>query len=279
MEKVEFLDKGREWLLIQGPGLLVDLVVFILILVIGAIMVRVLRSVVKKMLQKSKRVSETLEKFVINVLGKVLWVVVLMIALPRLGIDIAPLVAGLGVTGFIIGFAFQESLGNLAAGLMIILNQPFAVGDFIEAGGHSGSVWEINMMATTMTTGDNKKVVIPNRTVWGGPVVNYSAMETRRVDLVIGISYDADIGKAQATINQILKDNTRVLDTPDPIIEVEEMADSSVNLVVRPWCKNADYWKVYFEVNRGVKEAFDREGIEIPFPQIDVHHHGTTKAS
>ena len=275
MQELAMLDKGKEWLVANGPGFVVDLLVFALILFVGAFIIGGLRRVTRSMLERSERVSEALEGFLVNVLGKVLWVLLLMIALPRLGVDVAPLIAGLGVGGFIIGFAFQESLGNLAAGLMIMLNEPFRIGDYVEAGGSAGAINEINMMATTMTTPDNRKVVVPNRSIWGGTIVNYTAMETRRVDLVAGISYGADIGKARDVITSVLEANELVLKDPAWTVEVVEMADSSVNLVVRPWTKTENYWDVYFGVTRAIKEALDNAGIEIPFPQMDIHHHGT----
>jgi small conductance mechanosensitive channel len=225
-------------------------------------------------IKKSGRVSELLESFIVNVTGKVLWVVVIMIAIQRFGIEIGPLIAGLGVTGFIIGFACQESLANLAAGIMIALNQPFQVGDLVELSGVTGFVDETNMMATTLHTPDNKKIVAPNGSVWGSTITNYTALDTRRVDLIMGVSYSSDIGKAKDVIHSALKGNELVLDNPESTVEVVEMADSSVNLVVRPWCKTADYWGVFFSVNRAVKEALDQAGIEIPFPQRDVHHYG-----
>jgi len=274
MKELDWVVKGKEWLITNGADFLVNIVVFLLILFVGAFVIKAMMRVTGMMLEKSKRVTPELEKFTVSVFSKVLWLLLLMIALPRLGVDVTPLIAGLGVGGFIIGFAFQESLGNLAAGLMIMVNAPFKIGDYVEAGGHAGVINEINMMATTMTTPDNKKIVLPNKGVWGGPIVNYTALDTRRVDLVAGISYSSDIGKAREILEGVLKANIKVLDDPAPMIEVVEMADSSVNLVVRPWCKTADYWDVYFSVNRGVKEALDKAGIEIPFPQMDVHHHG-----
>ena len=198
-----------------------------------------------------------------------------MIAIQRFGIEIGPLVAGLGVTGFIVGFACQESLANLAAGIMIALNQPFQVGDLVEISGVTGFVDETNMMATKLHTPDNKRIVAPNGSIWGSTITNYSALDTRRVDLVMGVSYSSDIGKAKEVINSVLKANEMVLYNPEPTVEVVEMADSSVNLVVRPWCKTPDYWNVYFSVNHAAKEALDQAGIEIPFPQMDVHHYGT----
>ena len=189
-------------------------------------------------------------------------------------IDIAPLIAGLGVTGFILGFAFQESLANLAAGVMISLNRPFTVGDFVEVSGGTGVVKELNMMATTLSTPDNKVVIVPNKAVWGSAITNYTAMDTRRVDMVVGISYGADISKAKEVITKVIEGIDQCLADPAPMVEVVEMADSSVNLVARPWSKTADYWDVFFAFHHQIKVALDEAGIEIPFPQMDVHHHG-----
>jgi len=188
----------------------------------------------------------------------------------RLGINIAPLIAGLGVTGFILGFAFQESLGNLAAGMMIALNQPFKVGDYVSAGGVEGSVQELNMMAATLTTADFKKVMVPNKVIWGTPITNYTAMDRRRVEIGVGIAYGADIAKAKRIAMDVLRANPLVMREPEPIAEVLSLGDSSVNLVLRPWTRPEDYWTVFFAVNQAVKEAFDQNEIEIPFPQLVV---------
>jgi len=274
MNELELIKKAQEWAVEHGADLAVSLVVFLLIMLIGAFVVKGLTKMVGKLLSKSDRINETLERFISNVTNKILWVILLMIALPRLGIDIAPLIAGLGVTGFIVGFAFQESLGNLAAGLMIILNAPFEKGDVVEVGGTTGKIEEINMMATTMTSPDNKKIMVPNSKIWGDTITNYTAKDTRRVDLVAGIGYGDDIGKARDLLVEICKKHDLVLKDPAPVVELVEMADSSVNFTVRPWAKTADYWTVYFDLNRTIKESFDANGIEIPFPQMDVHHHG-----
>ena len=272
--ELAYVEKAKEWLVVNGINFLVSVVAFIIILIIGKIVISAICNVVRRALQKSTRVSDMLQGFAVNVVSKILWVIVLMIALQRLGIDIAPLIAGLGVTGFIVGFAFQESLGNLASGLMIALNQPFKVEDFVETGGIGGIVQELNMMATTLITLDNKKVVIPNKSVWGSAITNYTALDKRRVDLGVGISYGSDIAKAKRVINEALKNVPEILSDPPPDVEVEQMADSSVNLVVRPWCKSDDYWTVFFKANQVVKESLDREKVTIPFPQLDVHHFG-----
>ncbi len=275
METVPWVEKGLEWLAVHWVTFAVNVLVLLIILIVGKIVIGMICRVTQRVLDRSDRVSEILESFAVVMLRKVLWILVLVIGLGQLGINVAPLIAGLGIAGFILGFAFQETLGNLASGLMVLVNQPFNKGDYVEAGGVSGVVQDLNMMATTLTTPDNKKVVVPNSSIWGSSITNYTAMETRRVDLVMGISYGSDIGKARDIVTQVLGANEMVLDDPEPTVEVVEMADSSVNFVVRPWCNTPDYWAVYFAVNRAVKEAFDREDIEIPFPQVDVHHYGS----
>jgi len=273
-QELEYVAKIKEWVVVNGADFVVDLVVVILIIAIGHLVIKGTCRALREALQRTGKVSELLDNFILNVVSKVMWVVVIMVAVGRFGVDIGPLIAGLGVTGFIIGFAFQESLGNLAAGMMIALNHPFHVGDFVEVAGLTGVVKEMNMMATTLTTMDNKLIMVPNNTLWGSDIVNYTALDTRRVDMVMGISYGADISKAKEVLMGVCTANPQVLEDPAPVIEVTEMADSSVNLVVRPWCNTADYWGVFFAVNHAAKEALDAAGIEIPFPQMDVHHQG-----
>lgn len=257
----------------RGPSILMNVLSLVLILIISKIIIGAVCRVVLRVLQRADRVNPILENFTVDILRKTLWVITAMIALAHVGIDVGPLVAGLGVAGFVIGFAFQESLGNLAAGLMLTLNQPFTVGDVVEAGGSAGKVMELNLMATTLTTPDNKKVMLPNSSVWGSAITNYTAMETRRVDLVVGIAYGASIEQAKQVISGVVTANEMVLADPEPVIEVVAMADSSVNLVVRPWCETANYWDVYFALHQDIKLALDANGIEIPFPQMDLHHH------
>ena len=240
-------------------------------------MIRTICKVTARVLSDADRVSDILEKFAVDVLRKTLWVFLLMVALSQIGIEMMPIIAGLGVAGFIVGFAFQESLGNLAAGLMVLLNAPFKIGDFVEAAGVSGVVKGLNLMATTLTTPDNKLVICPNSSIWGSSITNYSAMATRRVDMVVGISYSADISEAKTLISGVLAGDDLVLSDLEPVVEVVEMADSSINLVVRPWCKTEDYWAVYFKMNHELKDLLDKNGIEIPFPQMDVHHHNDSE--
>ena len=271
------VDSGREimtvalaWFAENGISFLVNLLTALLLLLVGAHVITLATNATSKALAKTGRVNALLQNFLCSVVNKTAWVLLLMIVLQRLGINIAPLIAGLGVTGFILGFAFQESLGNLAAGMMIAINQPFKVGDYVAVGGIEGSVSELNMMATTLATADNKKVVVPNKVVWGAAITNYSATDKRRVELAIGIAYGEDIGKAKRVAMDVLRAHPLVLKDPAPLVEVLTLGDSAVNLVLRPWSKPTDYWTVYFEALQAVKEAFDKNDIELPFPQLDV---------
>ncbi len=272
---MEWMNEAQAWLATHGTAFVVNLVVFLLVLLVGRIAIGAALRVARQMMERSERVSEMLANFLTSALSKGLWVIVAMIALGQLGIDIAPLIAGVAVLGLIIGFAFQESLSNLAAGIMIVLNQPFQVGDYVEAAGHSGTVSALNFMATSMTTPDNKEIVIPNRHVWGSAITNHTAHDTRRAEWTLGISYDDDIGHAIDTVRAVLREDERVFEEPAPFIEVRELADSSVDLVVRAWTSSADLWPVFFETQRTFKERFDDAGIAIPFPQLDVHHRGS----
>ena len=272
------LAQGREtinialrWFTENGLSFLVNVCVALLLLCAGMSAIRLLTRATGKALAKTGHVNVLLQHFLCSVVNKTAWVLLIMIVLQRLGVDIAPLIAGLGITGFILGFAFQESLSNLAAGMMIAINQPFQVGDFVSVGGISGAVRELNMMAATLATADNVKVVIPNKVIWGSPITNYTATDKRRLEIAVGIAYGADIAKAKRVALEVVRADPRVLADPEPIAEVLSMGDSSVNLVVRPWTTPPDYWPAFFALNQAVKEAFDKNGIEIPFPQMDVH--------
>jgi len=272
------LDEGRqvasrvtEWIAEKGIDFAMNLVIAVVILLLGWLAIKVIDALVRKAILRGKAKNALFVNFVCAVVSKVCWAILLVTVAGRLGVNVGPLIAGLGVTGFILGFAFQESLGNLASGMMIAINEPFKVGDFINAGGIEGVVRELDMMATILTTGDNKKVVLPNKSVWGSPITNYSAMETRRVDVAVGIAYGTDIGKAKEVALETLRAIPGALDTPAPMAEVSRLDDSAVVLTLRVWSKNSDYWPVYFAAQQRVKEAFDNAGVKIPFPQLTVH--------
>ncbi len=273
----EFLEQAWAWVMDKGVEFLANLVMAILILVIGGLVVKLVTAVVRKALRRTKRVNALLESFLCSAVSKTGWIFLFVIALGRLGVDVGPLIAGLGVTGFIFGFAFKDTLSNFASGIMIALNQPFKVGDYVIVGGVEGAVRELNMMATVIATADNKKIVIPNSNVWGGPVTNFSAHDTRRVDMSISIAYGADIDKAREVAIEAVKSladasgRALALADPAPMAEVSSLDSSAIVLTVRAWCRTADYWGVFFGGNQAVKQAFDKAGVAIPFPQMDVH--------
>ena len=273
----EFLEQAWAWGMDKGVEFLANLVMAILILVIGGLVVKLVTAIVRKALRRTKRVNALLESFLCSAVSKTGWIFLFVIALGRIGVDVGPLIAGLGVTGFILGFAFKDTLSNFASGIMIALNQPFKVGDYVIVGGVEGAVRELNMMATVIATADNKKIVIPNSNVWGGPVTNFSAHDTRRVDMSICIAYGADIDKARDVAIEAVKSladasgRTLALADPAPMAEVSSLDSSAIALTVRAWCRTADYWDVFFGGNQAVKQAFDKAGVAIPFPQMDVH--------
>ena len=259
------------WLSEKGVSFAINVVTAILILIAGALVIKLIRGAVARALAKVNKMSKLLSDFLVSVVGKTCWAVLLLLVLQRLGVNVGPLVAGLGITGFILGFAFQETLGSFAAGMMIALNQPFKVGDYVVAGGVEGAVLELNMMATVFATADNKKVVVPNKVVWGSAITNFSALGKRRVDTKICVAYGTDLKKAVDIAGKALKAVPSVLADPAPAVAVASLDDSAVTINLRPWAVCADYWAVYSAAQEAVKKAFDENGITIPFPQIDVH--------
>jgi small conductance mechanosensitive channel len=218
-------------------------------------------------------VDATLSKFISSLVYTILMVFVLLAAISKLGVETASFIAVLGAATFAIGFALQGSLANFAAGVMLMVFRPFKAGDFIEAGGTMGAVKEVGIFNTILTTPDNKKVIVANSSITGGNITNFSAMDTRRVDMTFGIGYGDDIRKAKEVLEKLMAADERVLKDPAVTIAVAELGDNSVNLVCRPWVKSADYWGVFFATHEKVKLTFDAEGISIPFPQRDVHLH------
>ncbi len=240
------------------------------IFVFGKWIAKALTRVVKKAMEHAK-VEATLVSFVGSMVYILLMIVVILAALNNLGVNTTSFVAVMGAAGLAIGLALQGTLSNVGAAVLLILFRPFKVGDFVEAGGTAGVVEEINMFSTIFKTGDNKVVIVPNSSVIGGNIVNYSAKETRRVDWTFGIGYDDDLKLAKKTLEEILKADERIHSDPTPFVAVSELADSSVNFVCRAWVDTPDYWGVYFDTTEKVKLVFDEKGISIPYPQMDVH--------
>ena len=249
----------------------------IVILVIGRIVTSFLTGIISRLMKRAT-VDETLTRFIGKLTKIALLTFVIIAALGTLGVQTASFVAIIGAAGLAVGFALQGSLSNFASGVMLIIFRPLKVGDFVDAGGSTGVIEEISIFNTIMTTIDNKKVIIPNSQITAGSIVNYSAKEERRVDMVFGIGYGDDIKLAKETLMEIVKADSRVLAEPAPIVAVSELGDSSVKFVCRPWVKTADYWGVYFDITEKVKLTFDQKGISIPFPQRDVHLYQVTKA-
>ncbi|MGJ8672847.1 mechanosensitive ion channel family protein [Rubritalea sp.] len=226
---------------------------------------------VRNGLQKQQKGSRIFKDFVIRTTGSVVMVVGFMVVLAGMGVELGPMLAAMGAGGFIIGFALQDTLGNFASGMMIMIYQPFDEGDFVEISGVAGKVDKMSLVSTTMLTMDNKELIIPNKKAWGDTITNYSGRKVRRVDLVFGISYSDDIDKALVILAEVA--NTHSLVLKEPILQtgVHSLGDSSVNLLLRPWVKTVDYWDVYWDLTKMVKQRFDLEGVSIPFPQQDIH--------
>ncbi|WP_319542683.1 mechanosensitive ion channel domain-containing protein [uncultured Pseudodesulfovibrio sp.] len=254
----------------------VKLIVALIIFIVGRIIARYLANLTRKVMLKAK-MDETLGTFLRNIIYYALLAAVIIAALGQAGINVTSFLAVLGAAGLAVGLALKDSLSNFAAGVILIMMNFFKKGDYITAGGESGTVKAISIFNTVLTTPDNKIITVPNSAILGGTITNVTANPTRRVDLVMGIGYGDDVLKAKATLQKILADEPRVLAEPAPQVEVYELADSSVNFVVRPWCKTEDYWGVYFAVTEKVKIVFDQEGISIPYPQQDVHMYTVDK--
>ena len=242
----------------------------IIVFIIGRIVANVVVKIARHAMTKGG-MDSLLINFICSIFKWVLMLFVIIASLEQLGVDTTSLVALLGAAGIAVGLALKDSLQNFASGVMLIVFRPFKEGDFIDAGGVTGVVEHIGIFTTNMKTPDNKEVIVPNGQVYSSSITNFSAKATRRVDMVFGIAYDADIRKAKTILLDIITQDERVLQDPAPVVAVSELADSSVNFVVRPWVKSADYWGVLWDTTEKVKYAFDEAGIGIPFPQMELH--------
>lgn len=242
----------------------------LLIFFIGKWVAKVIVTLVRKTME-ARKFDETIITFLSNVLFAILMAIVILMAGAEVGIETTSVIAVLGAATLAIGLALQGSLANFAAGVMLIIFRHFRVGDFIDAGGVMGVVEEINIFDTKMHTPDNKGIIVPNGQILGGPITNFSAKDTRRMDLVVGVSYDDDIRKVKQVLTDIVTSDPGTLEDPAPTIGLLEMADSSINFAVRPWVNTADYWDVFFRLQEAIKLRLDEEGITIPYPQRDVH--------
>jgi small conductance mechanosensitive channel len=255
----------------------IRLFLVLLIYVVGRWLARITQRVLEKMLRK-RDVDEVLVDFLGTVANVAVTVVAVIAALDQLGISPTSLLAVVGAASLAVGLALKDSLSNFAAGVMLVLFRPFTKGDYVDAGGESGTVQEVFLNSTRLLTPDNKLVLVPNSQIWNGSITNYSAKDTRRVDLVIGVGYDDDLKKAHDVIMGVLKNHDKILQEPAPAVWVSNLGDSSVDFNVRPWVNNADYWSVYADVLEQTKIALDEAGISIPYPQSDVHLHKADSA-
>jgi small conductance mechanosensitive channel len=260
--------KLNEWLVEYG----LKVIAAAIILVIGYVVAKIVRSIIRRMMQRG-RMDHTLVSFFSSLAYFGILAIVLIACLAQLGVQTTSVVAMLGAAGLAVGLALQGSLANFASGILMIIFKPFKAGDFIEGGGVAGVVEEIGIFATGLRSADNKKLIVPNAKMMGDNIVNHTNKAMRRVDIVVGVSYKDDIDKVKKTLEAILSEDGRILKDPAPMIGVLELADSKVNIGVRPWVKTDDYWDVFFALQETIKKRFDAEGIRIPCPQRDVHLH------
>ena len=242
----------------------------LLIFIVGRFTVSIIIGIVRKLLSKAG-MDNILINFISAIFSWLLLLVVVIQALSQLGVDTNSLIVLIGAAGLAIGLSLRDFLQNFAAGVMLLIFRPFKEGDSVEAGGIAGSVKQINIFSTTFLTADNKQVIVPNGAIYSGVITNNSATGTRRIDMVFGIGYEDDIEKAKGIIEEIIKSESRILNTPEYLIAVGELADSSVNIYVRPWVSTSNYWSVKFDFIEKIKLEFDKNGISIPYPQMDVH--------
>lgn len=282
--KVDVSDAQAAWVTIYGwltseeGGIrwIKNISMFIFIVIAFFVLSRLLSKALSKALEVSGRVPELLMNFLVSGIRRLVIIIGVIVGLAALEVNIGPLMAVIGAAGFVIAFALQDSLSNFASGILILLYHPFDVGDVVEAGGVSGSVNSMNLLSTHIRTFDNKLMIVPNNDIWGGVITNATGTDKRRVDMVFGIGYADDIDKAQHILEGIVSAHKLVLEDPQPVVCVHELADSSVNFICRPWVQTEDYWTVYWDVTRSVKERFDEQGVSIPFPQRDVHVYNET---
>jgi|TARA_B110000116_G_scaffold231906_1_gene215061 small conductance mechanosensitive channel len=249
-----------------GGKLLVALIIFY----VGRIVAKMLVKGIHKVM-RAQEVDQILETFVCNLAYWMVMVFVIIAAISQIGVQTTSLIAVMGAAGLAIGLALQGSLSNFAAGVLIVVFRPYRMGDFVEVAGISGSVVQVQILSTILKTGDNKQIVVPNAQIMNSIITNYSANNTRRVDMIIGVSYDDNLDKVRDTLRELVNADSRIMQDPECLIAVAELADSSVNFFVRPWVASSDYWAVKFDLTESIKKRFDQDGISFPFPQRDVH--------
>jgi small conductance mechanosensitive channel len=261
------------WIMSDEGGIhwLINIAKFLIIIFVFMFVSKLLSKGARRALSHTSNNSQLLTDFISNIIHKAVMLVGLLVALAALDVNVGPIMAMVGAAGFVVAFALQGTLSNFASGLMIMLYRPYDIGDVVDVAGIIGTVQSMTLVSTSIVTADNRLMVVPNNSIWGNIITNVTHSDTRRVDLKFGIGYNDNIEQAEAVMNKILADHPLVLQNPAPAVAVTELADSSVNFNCRPWVKTEDYWTVYSEITRAVKEEFDKEGISIPYPQMDIH--------
>lgn len=244
-------------------------IAFLVILAIAIALTRLVRKSFKK-LQSMHKISSIFGTLMRKVLNAIIWIVAAVFILQDFGVDLTPVIAGLGISGVVLGFALQETIASFFSGFIIAVKRPFEIGDYVSIGGTEGTVKTMDIMGVSLATGDNKLITMSNKNVWGSVIINTSALDKRRIDMIVPVAYDTDLVKAKDVISSVILSYPEVLKDPEAKIEVHTLADSSINFIVRPWVANADYWTVYWRFQKEIVDAFRANGIEIPYNKLDV---------
>lgn len=253
------------------PAFVTTIIIAAIILAVAKILVAIIRHSILKVSQKSRKFTFIMAQLVWKLFATLIWIIAIVAVLGIFGIDLTPVLAGLGITGVVLGFALQESIASFFSGIMIAVNNPFRVGDWVDIGDISGTVESMDLMCVTLSSGDNKKITLNNKNVWGNTIVNYSYIDRRRIDMTVTVRYTDDLEKAKEAIRSLLGTYPEILSDPAPVVEVNSYGESSVTIIVRPWVLPSDYWKVYWGFNADILKALRANGVDMPFNQLDVH--------
>ncbi|MEL0007203.1 MAG: mechanosensitive ion channel domain-containing protein, partial [Luminiphilus sp.] len=268
----ETRDRLTEWFTDNGATTFFSAALFVGILILARSLAGIAKRITERALRHSDQsISQLLKETLISMMGTVVFLIGLLVALAQVGVSVAPMIAGLGVVGFIVGFALQDTLSNFASGAMILAYRPFDTGDFIAAGDAEGTVLKMNLVNTTIVTIENKVLIIPNSKIWGGVIMNVTGQKLRRTDIIYRVSYSDDVDVVQRILEELIDADERWLDDPEPLVRLKQYSESSIDFMVRAYAKTDEFWEAVWALNKSVKKRFDEEGITIPFPQREVH--------
>ena len=253
------------------PRIVVTIAIAVLIIIIAKILCYIIKRTLKKIANRGLKFTMIMAQLVSKLCSALIWIIAIVAVLGIFGIDLTPVLAGLGITGVVLGFALQESISSLFSGVMIAINNPFRVGDWVDIGDISGTVVAMDLMCVTLSAGDNKKITMNNKNVWGNTIINYSYIDKRRLDMTVTVRYSDDLEKAKDTIRDLIAGYPESLKDPAPLVEIGSYTDSSISIYVRPWVSPSDYWKVYWRFNAEILKTLQANGIDMPFNQLDVH--------